>query len=140
MAIAPTVAKHLKELGIEPEVVTHIPTPTASQAAEASHVSGNLVAKGVLLKDAKGYLLAVLPASHHLDVRLVADVTGRQTELATEADIGTTFADCDVGAVPALGAAYGLEVIVDQSLVRLAGDAFDRVMGGAGRGVFSRHD
>jgi Ala-tRNA(Pro) deacylase len=66
MTIAPTLATYLEQAGIQPEVLTHPHSPSASRSAEASHVSGNRVAKAVLLKDETGYLLAVLPASRHL--------------------------------------------------------------------------
>ena len=36
--------------------------------------------------------------------------------MASEEQIETLFLDCEPGAVPALGAAYGLKVIVDDSL------------------------
>jgi Ala-tRNA(Pro) deacylase len=36
--------------------------------------------------------------------------------MAREEQIETLFLDCEPGAVPALGAAYGLKVIVDDSL------------------------
>jgi Ala-tRNA(Pro) deacylase len=36
---------------------------------------------------------------------------------ANEEQIETLFLDCEAGAVPALGAAYGLKVMVDDSLV-----------------------
>ena len=71
MTIAPTLAARLEQAGIQPEIVTHPHTPSASRTAQASHVSGDRVAKAVLLKDETGYLLAVLPASHHLNLEAV---------------------------------------------------------------------
>ena len=38
--------------------------------------------------------------------------------MANEEQIETLFIDCEPGAVPALGAAYGLKVIVDDSLAK----------------------
>jgi Ala-tRNA(Pro) deacylase len=35
------------------------------RTAEASHVSGERLAKAVVLRRDGGYMLAVLPASHH---------------------------------------------------------------------------
>jgi Ala-tRNA(Pro) deacylase len=58
MTIAPALATYLEQAGIQPEVLTHPHSPSASRTAEASHVSGNRVAKGVLLKDDTGYLRA----------------------------------------------------------------------------------
>jgi Ala-tRNA(Pro) deacylase len=155
MTIAPTLATYLERVGIQPEVLTHPHSPSASRAAEASHVSGNRVAKGVLLKDETGYLLAVLPASHHLRLDAVEVITGRSLTLAAEEEIGRTFPDCEVGAVPPVGAAYDLPAVVDDSLVkepevyleggdhttlvRVTREDFAELMRGAQAGVLSLH-
>ena len=117
MTIAPTLATYLEQAGIQPEVLTHPHSPSASRTAEASHVSGNRVAKAVLLKDETGYLLAVLPASRHLRLDAVEALTGRSLTLAAEDEIGRAFPDCEVGAVPPVGVAYGLPAVIDDSLV-----------------------
>jgi Ala-tRNA(Pro) deacylase len=43
----------------------------------------------------------------------------RPVSMATEEEIATLFPDCEIGAIPPVGAAYGLETVVD--------DSFDRV-------------
>ena len=118
MTIAPTLAACLEQAGIQPEIVTHPRTPSASRTAQASHISGDRVAKAVLLKDETGYLLAVLPASHHLNLEAVGALTGRSLTMAAEEEIGRTFHDCEVGAVPPIGTAYGLPAVVDDRLAR----------------------
>jgi Ala-tRNA(Pro) deacylase len=155
MAIAPTLATCLKQAGIQPEILTHAHTPSASRTAQATHVSGDRVAKAVLLKDEAGYLLAVLPASHHLRLDAVEALTGRSLTLAAEDEIGRTFPDCEIGAVPPVGTAYGLPAVVDDSLVkepeiyleggdhttlvRVTREDFAQLMQGAQAGVLSLH-
>jgi Ala-tRNA(Pro) deacylase len=155
MAIAPTLATCLEQAGIQPEILTHPHTPSASRTAQATHVSGDRVAKAVLLKDETGYLLAVLPASHHLRLDAVEVLTGRSLTLAAEEEIGRTFPDCEVGAVPPVGTAYGLPAVVDDSLVkepevyleggdhttlvRVTQEDFAQLMQGAQAGVLSLH-
>ena len=156
MAIAPTLAACLEQAGIQPEVVTHAPTPSASRTAQASHVPGDRVAKAVLLKDEAGYVLAVLPASHRLHLEAVGALTGRSLALAAEEEVGRTFPDCDVGALPPVGAAYGLPAVVadglaqepevyleggdHSTLLRVTRDQFAALMHGAQAGSFSRHE
>ncbi|MGI9450905.1 MAG: aminoacyl-tRNA deacylase, partial [Geminicoccaceae bacterium] len=76
--------------------------------------------------------------------------------LASEQEVGRLFPDCELGAIPALGWAYGLDVIVDdslatqdeiwfeagdhRSLIEVGGDQFRRLLGAAPHGVFSIHD
>ena len=40
----------------------------------------------------------------------------RNLGLATESELGGLFSDCEVGALPAMGPAYGLETVVDDEL------------------------
>jgi Ala-tRNA(Pro) deacylase len=156
MAVANTLASYLEQAGIAPELLTHPPTPSATRTAEASHVSGDRVAKGVLLKAEEDYVLAVVPASHRLVLELLAQLTGRELQLASEEEIGRTFPDCELGAVPGIGAPWGLPVVVDDSLagqpeiyleagdhetlLRVTRDEFATLTPGAQLGVFSRHD
>ena len=60
MALSKTLQQFLDRMQVEYEVFLHAPTPSASRTAEASHISADKIAKGVLLKDESGYVLAVL--------------------------------------------------------------------------------
>ena len=78
----------------------------------------------------------------------------RDLQLATEDDIADLFDDCERGAVPPLGPAYGIETLLDVSLtgvadvffeagdhellVHLRGDRFQTLLGDARRGYYSR--
>jgi Ala-tRNA(Pro) deacylase len=156
MAIAITLEQYLADSGVDYETLTHPRAISSSQTAEVSHVSGSRLAKAVLLKEGKElYLLAVLPASNHIRLDTLRDWLGRPVELATEEEIEALFADCDLGAVPAIGVAYGLDVVVDESLVgdddvyfeggdhatlvRVAGATFEKLMANARQGQFSRN-
>jgi Ala-tRNA(Pro) deacylase len=116
MAVARKLASYLDRTGIEAEVVAHRRTVTAARTPKASHLPGDRLAKGVLLRDGAGYLLAVVPASHHVDLDAVGRLCGRPVTLADEEEIGRLFPDCEFGAVPPIGAAYGLPAIVDDAL------------------------
>jgi Ala-tRNA(Pro) deacylase len=156
MAVAPRVARYLADQNIEHRVIDHMATPTASEAAQATHISGDLIAKAVVLRDGDGFVLAVLPASHHVSLELVEAALGRPVELATEADASALFPDCDVGAIPPIGPIYGVEMIVDESLtglstvsfeggdhrslVQVSGNAFSELMSSAQRANFSVHN
>lgn len=156
MTITSTLQSYLRENGVEPHTVTHEKTPSASRTAQASHVPGDRVAKGVLLKDGNGYLLAVIPASHHIEMDSLSSLTGRSLELADEDEVADAFPDCAIGAVPPMGAPYGLETVVDDSLtgqpetfleggdhatlLQVTAEEFARLTRDAAHGAFSRHD
>jgi Ala-tRNA(Pro) deacylase len=116
MGIPATLVEYLDGAGVEYQVVTHPHSESSMRTAEVAHVSGECLAKGVLLKDSDGYVLAVLPATHSVMLSSVQDLLRRPLETAPEMDLRIVFADCEMGAVPALGAAYDLDTIVDESL------------------------
>ena len=153
MAVAQKLATYLDRSGIEAEVVAHRRAVTAAQTAKVSHLSGDRIAKGVLLRDGVGYLLAVVPASHYVDLEAVERLCGRPLSLADEEEIGHLFPDCEFGAVPPIGAAYGLAVMVDDvlagqpdvyleagdhlNLLHLSGEQFAGLMRDVQHGRFS---
>mgnify|MGYP005818789143 CR=1 FL=1 len=116
MGIALTLAQYLAERGVKYEVLDHPHTATALESARTSHVSLDCLAKAVVLKGDDGFSLAVLPASGHIQFDQLRKQLGADVDMASEEQIETLFHDCEPGAVPALGPAYGLKVIVDDSL------------------------
>jgi len=117
MAIAYTVEKFLQTHGIPFDVLKHPHTVTSLKCAEAAHVQGDRLAKAVLLEDDEGYMVAVLPATHHVKLGKLRSQTGRSIRMATEDEIAELFRDCEKGAIPALGTAYGIETVWDDSLM-----------------------
>jgi Ala-tRNA(Pro) deacylase len=63
--------------------------------------------------------MAVVPGDRHVGVETLSSKLGRELTLADESRIAPVFKDCDLGAIPPLGPAYGMETIVDDSLVGL---------------------
>ena len=116
MSIPTTILDYLAKTGVNYDVVTHPHSESSMRTAEAAHVSGENLAKAVLLKDQQGYVLAVLPATHNVMISAVQDLLERPLETAPEVDLQVVFADCELGAVPALGVAYQLDTIVEESL------------------------
>jgi Ala-tRNA(Pro) deacylase len=99
------------------ETLLHPPAPTATKLARVIHVSGHFVAKGVLVRSAGTYLLAVLPATSRIDLERLAQVLdSRDVAIATEDEVARIFGDCELGALPPFGRLYGLTTLVDTSL------------------------
>lgn len=116
MSIAPTLQRYLASNNIQYEVIAHEPTMSSTRTAEACGISGNCLAKGVVLKHDGGYVLAVLPASRHLHLTDLRDSLGENIEMAEEPELDKLFPDCAHGAVPAVGQCYGLSLLVDDSI------------------------
>src|SRR5437660_3576072 len=115
MALSHTLQKHLDQ-NVTYEVITHDRTMSSTRTAQACHVSGDRLAKGIVLRRDGGYMLAVLPASHHIRLSELRKQIGNDVDLADEMEIGQLFRDCAHGAVPPVGECYGLDVILDDSI------------------------
>ena len=116
MTIAPTLQKYLADHEVAYDLVLHYPTASSLRTAEACHIPGDRLVKGVVVRDKESYWLAVLPASRHVRLTELRTELGQDVELATEQEVEQVFRDCDRGAVPPVGACYGLDAIVDNSL------------------------
>jgi len=111
------VREFLQQRGVRFSMLDHQPTYTAQRLAQAVHVSGDEVAKAVLLRADDGYVLAILPATRTVDFARVGQLTGAAIiELATEIECGDCFPDCELGALPPFGSKYGLRTLVDRKL------------------------
>ncbi len=116
MAISITLKQYLADNHIVYDELLHERSYTALETAEAAHISGNCIVKAVLLSDGEEYLLATLPASRRLELARLCEFLDNDFTLATEEEASEIFGDCDVGALPAAGDAYGLEVVWDDAL------------------------
>lgn len=155
MGIAITLAQYLLDRDVAYELVPHPHTETASATAAACGVPADSLAKAVVLKGGDGFMLALLPASRHIEFDELRRVLGNDVDIANEEQVETLFLDCEPGSVPALGAAYGLNVVVDDSLaqrpevyfesgdhtslVRISGASFQKLMTDARHGRFTAH-
>ncbi|MGB9362089.1 MAG: YbaK/EbsC family protein, partial [Candidatus Sulfotelmatobacter sp.] len=84
-----------------------------------THISGNELAKTVIVKINGDLAMAVVPASHHVDLPLLKQAAGaRDTTLASEQEFKDKFPDCEPGAMPPFGNLYGMAVYADESLTK----------------------
>ena len=153
--ISPTLRRYMEQHHTHYDAIRHAHTGSSMETAEAAHVPGDQLAKAVILEDAAGALMAVIPSDYHLDLPALTRKVHRDLAFVEEVDLGTLFPDCDLGAVPPIGPAYDLETIWDirlgdettvyleggdhETLLRLSGKAFHELMAPAERGRFSHH-
>lgn len=118
MAINQRVSDLIRHRGVRIDVLPHQEVFTSQEVAQSSHLPGRNVAKVVVLRDAaRDHLMAVLPASEHVDLDALRSTTGRLgLELAPEDDLRSLFPDCELGAMPPFGHLYGLKMYLDPCL------------------------
>lgn len=113
------VQQFLNEHCVDFDVIAHRDTYDAQRLAQTLHVSGQEVAKTVLLRADSGYayIVAILPASKQVDLAKVSTALGgSKIELATEVDIKEHCPDCECGVLPPFGTQYAMKTLVDESL------------------------
>lgn len=154
MTIATTQQRYLVQRNVSYDLMLHPHTGSSHETAEAAHVAEDHIAKAVVVKDAAGYAIVVIPASHQLRLKHLRRELQRDFQLVAEDELARLFDDCEPGAVPPLGPAYGIETLLDnaltsladvyfeagdhEQLVHLSGDEFQSLLSGARRGYFSR--
>lgn len=153
MTIAKTVLGFLQQHNVRYAVVAHPHSETSKSTAERAHVPPAHMAKAVVLADRDGYVMVVLPADRHVDVGALSRRLRRDLHLAQEERLAPVFKDCALGAIPPLGPAYGMETVMDDSLVglpevyfeagdheeliRVSGEDFLHLLAAARHGQFS---
>lgn len=145
MSIAMTLSNFLAEHDVPYDILTHPHTTSSGESAQASHIPGALLAKSVVLEDDMGYLMVVVPSNRRVDLGELHRQLNRDLGLATESELGNLFRDCEIGALPAIGTAYGVETVVDdaiaeqpevyfeagdhEQLIHVSGEVFQSLLG-----------
>lgn len=144
MEISETLLAYLDSRDINYDRLSHRHTESSVNSAHAAHIPEEQLAKSVILEDDKGYVMAVVPAHAHVKIGELNRLLNRKMGLATEVELLPLFNDCELGAIPPVGQAYGMETIVDRGLddcsdvyfesgnhvdlIHIRGDAFRELM------------
>ena len=109
--------RFLEDEQVPHQITTHGPAFTAQQIAQSVHVSGHTYAKAVILVADGEVVMAVLPATHDVDIDVFAQAIGVQKVcLANEPDLAEPFPGCELGAIPPFGNLWGVPVYLAQML------------------------
>jgi Ala-tRNA(Pro) deacylase len=154
MAIARRLQWYLDAKGVRYDVLPHPHSSSSMDTARQVQVSADWLAKPVLLEDERGYVMAIVPASHRIDLGRLNLQLNRDLELAREREIAELFHDCARGAMPPLGSPYSIPTVYDDALaaapdvwfeagdhedvVHLRGTDFLRLLAGSLHGRFSQ--
>jgi len=112
-----SLREYLDKHNVKYIVISHSPAFTAQGIAALAHVPGRELAKSVMVKLDGRLVMAVLPASFHVDLTALKNAANaRNAELASENEFKDKFPECETGAMPPFGNLYGIEVFADESL------------------------
>lgn len=118
MAIPKKLLSYLDKAKIGYKIVRHKTVYTAYDAAQTLGVKLGEIAKTLVIKADKIYLLVVLPASHKLDLgKLKKVVKAKKIEIAKEGMMKKMF-KIKPGAITPFGQIYKVPVYVDKSMLK----------------------
>jgi Ala-tRNA(Pro) deacylase len=119
MPIMKRLSELFDETKISYEVYNHPLAYTAQEVAATQHVSGDALAKVVMLKVDGALVMVVLMGSQKVSLATVKEsLEAREVQLATEDEFVSKFPGCEIGAMPPFGNLFGLPVYVDPALER----------------------
>lgn len=116
--MSPRLQDYIDRHQVRYDVCSHPLSHSSSETARAAHVPAHCLAKSVMLEDERGCVMAVLPADARVELDALGRTLGRTLRLMPEARLNVLFDDCEPGAVPPVGMAWGIETVVDERLDR----------------------
>src|SRR5262245_50980381 len=102
------LADYLTDQRVSYEPLMHPPAFTAQRRARTLHVHGGRVAKAILLYGPEGYFLAILPATHRIDLTRLARHLGGSVRLADRPEAARLVRDREWGRVLPFGTLHGV--------------------------------
>ncbi len=119
MAILKKLKAILDEAKVPYEIYNHALAYTAQEIAAKQHVSGNEMAKVVMVEADEQLVMAVVRGNDKVALHVVEDsLDVRHARLATEDEFIARFPECEIGAMPPFGNLFGLKVYVDPALAK----------------------
>lgn len=126
MFVSHTVMSYLDRLGVEHDIVAHRHTACSNETATAADIDRRNLAKAVLMRTDQDYVLAVVPASHYVNPVALQQLLGsKEISFADEEELPYIFRDCEAGAIPIVGSAFGVKTAFDDTLLRLSDVYFE---------------
>ena len=155
MSVAMTLKDYLDNNDFSYKLIEHLPASSSIKTEKNQQVTNDKVAKPILLGDDDSYLLAVIPASHRLDIDRLNQIMARGLVIMSRQEQEIAFNDCESGFIPPTGELYGVDTIVDPALldkddiyfesgdhnqmVHMSGDDFRRLLEHADKHTISHH-
>ena len=119
MAILKKLKLILDEAKVPYEVYSHALAYTAQEIAARQHVSGNELAKVVMIDADDQLVMGVIRGNDKIALHVVEEsLNVRHARLATEDEFIARFPECEIGAMPPFGHLFGLNVYVDPALAK----------------------
>jgi len=118
--VAAILKRFIMSHKVDYRLYCHSRVASLSEAAQIHNISEAAIARSVVLKDTKGYMLAVLPLNAQIDCRALNKTLKRELYIVKGLEADRLFRDCEPFAHPPIAVPYGVPVIVDIKLLEHA--------------------
>ena len=118
MPIPKKVSAYLKKANKQFEAVTHKTVYTAYDLAHTLRTDLKAIAKALVIKTDKAYLIAVVPASARVDLKKLKTALGVKKISIPDEKVMVKVFNVKPGAITAFGKLHDVETIVDKSLLK----------------------
>jgi Ala-tRNA(Pro) deacylase len=109
----------LDENKVKYMTISHSKAYTSQEIAARTHIPGIKMAKTVMIKIDGKLVMAVLPASYHVDLDTLRQMFATSyVNIAREPEFMNRFPDCEIGAMPPFGNLYDLDVYMAETLTK----------------------
>lgn len=133
MSMPAPLSDFLSHHHVEYSILKHKPTPGSLEVAQAAAIPLQQLVYAVMLQQLpqpsghsntvptvqQNMLMALIPASHHLDDSKVAAALGHPFRVIDRQNLKATFKECQPGVIPGLGQPFNLPMLADTRLFQV---------------------
>lgn len=114
----PKLKKFLDQNKVKYELLEHKKVYTAFNEAETQHINLKEVAKTVLVKVDKGWVMTILQANKYVDFKAVQKaLKAKKVSMAKESEI-TKYLKTKIGLLHPFGNLYKIPILLDKALAK----------------------
>jgi HD-like signal output (HDOD) protein/prolyl-tRNA editing enzyme YbaK/EbsC (Cys-tRNA(Pro) deacylase) len=112
------IINYMNRVGVDYTVLEHPHSESLLHTAMICGIDPVAIAQAVFLDNSRGPIMAVVPLSHVVRLDWIESFTRLKTRNHTLDESTTLFDDCEPGTIPPVAIPYGLQAIIDKSLLQ----------------------
>lgn len=112
------IISYMNRVGVDYTVLDHQHSESLLHTAMICGIDPASVAQAVFLDNSRGPIMAVIPLSHVIRLDWIESFTRLKTRNHELDESATLFSDCEPGTIPPIAIPYGLQAIIDKSLLQ----------------------
>ena len=112
------IREFLTDRAIGCDSISHQASLTLEGLAEQLFIPLHQFARAQVLRDNKGYVIAILPLGCHLDFVSIKNELGREFEMAWPEEYSALFSNLNSNSIPPISILFDMECVIDAELVK----------------------